>query len=113
IHGADPRVHTTETALAIEALAAAGYLGADDAHVLRDGYAFLRKLEQRIRIVHANALPLVEERAPGVVPLARRMNLRDRPRAEAAAELLARYRATTERVRAVYESVVVDVPNKG
>ncbi|UQA55213.1 bifunctional [glutamate--ammonia ligase]-adenylyl-L-tyrosine phosphorylase/[glutamate--ammonia-ligase] adenylyltransferase [Polyangium aurulentum] len=105
-HGADPRVRTTETAVAIEALGAGGYLPAEGAETLRDGYAFLRKLQGRIRIVHADAGNLVEESAPGLLPLARRMGIRDRPGAEAAGELLERYRVVTGRVREVYQGVL-------
>jgi glutamate-ammonia-ligase adenylyltransferase len=103
LHGADLRVRTTETAQAIEALASAGYLPTEQAEALRDGHAFLRKLQGRIRIVHADASSLVEETAPGLLPLARRMGIRDRPGAQAAHELLARYREVTSRVRHVYE----------
>ncbi len=105
-HGRDPRVRTTETAVAIEALAAAGYLSAEQAETLRDGYAFLRKLEQRIRILHATPAQLLEENAPGLFPLARRVGIRDRRGSEAAAELLARYAEVTSRIRATYESIV-------
>jgi glutamate-ammonia-ligase adenylyltransferase len=105
-HGRDLRVRTTETSVAIEALAAAGYLAPEQAETLRDGYAFLRKLEQRIRILHATPANLLEENAPGLSPLARRMGIRDRRGSAAAAELLARYRDVTERVRATYEAIV-------
>ncbi len=107
VHGADPAVRTTDTRLAIDALAERGYLATAHADVLRDGYAFLRELEERIRIVHADSAHLLEERAPGLAPLARRMGLRDRPGTAAVAELLARYRDVTERVRAVYEALVL------
>ena len=106
LHGADPRVRSSETSVALEALAGAGHLGRDEAEALAEGYAFLRRLEQRIRIVHGDAAHLLEERAPGVGPLARRMGIRDRPRAEAAAELCARYVDVTGRVRAAYEAIV-------
>jgi glutamate-ammonia-ligase adenylyltransferase len=105
-HGRDRRVRTTETAVAIEALAALGYLSAEHAETLRDGYAFLRKLEQRIRILHGTPAQLLEESAPGLFPLARRMGIRDRRGTEAAGELLARYREVTDRVRAAYEAIV-------
>lgn len=105
-HGKDPRVRTPETAIAIEALAAAGYLPAEQAETLRDGYAFLRKLEQRIRILHATPAQLLEEHAPGLFPLARRIGIRDRRGSEAGAELIARYGEVTERVRATYEALV-------
>jgi [glutamine synthetase] adenylyltransferase / [glutamine synthetase]-adenylyl-L-tyrosine phosphorylase len=106
-HGRDPRVRTTETAVAIEALAAAGYLSPEQAETLRDGYAFLRKLEQRIRILHASPAQLLEESAPGLSPLARRVGIRDRRGSAAAAELLARYREVTGRVRVTYEAIVI------
>jgi glutamate-ammonia-ligase adenylyltransferase len=106
LHGADVRVRTTETARAIELLANAGYLAPDRAEVLRDGHAFLRKLQGRIRIVHGDASSLVEETAPGLLPLARRMGIRDRPGALATHELLARYREVTSRVRQVYEATL-------
>lgn len=105
-HGADLRVRTAETLLAIDALTAAGYLSPEHAETFRDGHAFLRKLEQRLRIVHADATQLLEEDAPGVPPLARRMGIRGRTSAETAAELLARYGAITERVRAAYDDIV-------
>ncbi len=105
-HGRDPRVRTPETGVAIRALETTGHLAPEHAESLRDGYAFLRKLEQRIRILHGAAAQLLEENAPGLYPLARRMGLRDRRGSEAGAELVARYLAVTERVRATYEAIL-------
>jgi glutamate-ammonia-ligase adenylyltransferase len=105
-HGADPRVRTTETAAAIDALEATGKLDPRHADALREGHAFLRRLELRLRIAHGDASRVLDERAPGTVPLARRMGLRERPGAEAVADLLARYRAVTERVREAFEAIV-------
>lgn len=107
LHGDRIEVRTTETGEAVEALAAVGALSAEHADTLREGYAFLRKLEQRIRIVHADASHLLEESAPGLGPLARRMGSRARRGEEAAAELLAWYRDVTERIRGVYDAIVV------
>jgi glutamate-ammonia-ligase adenylyltransferase len=73
---------------------------------MREGYAFLRKLEQRIRVVHADASHLLEEGAPGIAALARRIGIRGRTAAEAAAELFARYGEMTERIRGVYEEIM-------
>src|SRR5207248_11355961 len=55
LHGADPRVRTTETALAIATLAELGHLRPNIAEAFREGYQFLRRLEQRIRIVHGSS----------------------------------------------------------
>ncbi|WP_050431161.1 [glutamate--ammonia-ligase] adenylyltransferase [Chondromyces crocatus] len=105
-HGNDPRVRTTDTLGAIDALVAGGHLPPAQAETLRDGYGFLRKLDQRSRVVNADPSHLLEKGAPGVPSLARRMGIRGRNAAEAAAELFASYGEITERVRATYDSIV-------
>jgi glutamate-ammonia-ligase adenylyltransferase len=106
-HGRDPAVRTTETQAAIEALAERGYLTPPQAAALGEGYAFLRRLQWRIRVLHATASQLIEEGAPGLVPLAHRMGIRSRPgRAGAAATLCAHYKATTDRIRQTYDEIV-------
>ncbi len=104
--GHDPSVRTTDTSRAIEALAQAGHLSPDHADALREGYAFLRRLQERARIVHASASQYLEANAPGLPPLARRMGIRDRSGTLAASELIARYKSITDRVRAVYDAIV-------
>ncbi len=104
--GHDPSLRTTDTGRAIEALAQAGHLSPDQADALREGYAFLRRLQERSRIVHASASQYLEANAPGLPPLARRMGIRDRSGTLAASELIARYRTITDRVRAVYDALV-------
>jgi glutamate-ammonia-ligase adenylyltransferase len=106
-HGSTPSVRTTDTRQAIEALAQIGALDTGQAGVLRDGYAFLRRLEQRVRVLHGDSSHLIEERAAGLVPLARRMGFREREAATSTERLLERYRAVTTRIRQVYEEIVV------
>lgn len=108
-YGADPRVRTTDTETAIGALEACGYLDPSLAAVLREGYAMLRRLEQALRIVHGTSASLIEEGAPGLAALARRMGVRDgahTPSGTASEALLERYRAVTRDVRAAYLSVL-------
>jgi len=105
-HGADPRVRTTDTETALVALEACGYLDAPIATVLREAYANLRRLEQGLRVVHGMSASLIEEGAPGLVALARRMGLRDGPRGTATAALLEHYRAVTRDVRASYLAIL-------
>ncbi|MBK8253942.1 MAG: bifunctional [glutamate--ammonia ligase]-adenylyl-L-tyrosine phosphorylase/[glutamate--ammonia-ligase] adenylyltransferase [Polyangiaceae bacterium] len=105
-NGHDHRVRTTDTSEAIEALFEAGYLSVEHASALREGYTFLRRLQERSRIVHAAASQYLEENAPGLLPLARRMGIRDRTGTMAAGELIARYRTITDRVRAAYDAIV-------
>jgi glutamate-ammonia-ligase adenylyltransferase len=105
-HGKDGRVRTTETELALAELEAGGYLELSLAAPLRDGWTFLRRLEQRLRILHGGATPLIEDGAPGLPPLARRMGIRGGPQTGAGEALLHRYRAVTEDVRAAYLAVL-------
>jgi glutamate-ammonia-ligase adenylyltransferase len=105
-HGQDRRVRTSETEAALAALETAGYLDPALAAPLRDGYVFLRRLEQRLRVLHGGGAQLLEDGAPGLPPLARRMGLRDQPQRSACDALLARYRAVTEEVRAAYRTVL-------
>jgi [glutamine synthetase] adenylyltransferase / [glutamine synthetase]-adenylyl-L-tyrosine phosphorylase len=114
-YGRDPRVQTTDTEGAIGALEACGYLDANVAAVFREGYAMLRRLEQALRVVHGTSVSLIEEGAPGLGALARRMGFRDggpsspdrAPKDGATgAALLERYRAVTRDVRAAYLTVL-------
>lgn len=105
-YGRDSRVRTTETEVALSALEACGYLEAQYADAFREGWRFLRRLEQRLRVSHGTSISLLEEGAPGLVTLARRMGMRDVPRARAEGALLDRYRAITRDVRVAYLKVL-------
>jgi glutamate-ammonia-ligase adenylyltransferase len=105
-HGLDPRVRTTETEVALSALETCGLLEPSLAEALRDGWRFLRRLEQRLRVSHGTSVNLLEEGAPGLTILARRMGMRDGPRSRADRTLLARYVAVTTDVRAAYLRVL-------
>ena len=105
-HGRDLRVRTSDTELALQALETNGYLDPSIAAPLREGYQLLRRLEQRLRVLHGTSTQWIEEGAPGVLPLARRMGMRDGPWGTASEALLARYRAVTDDVRAAYLSVI-------
>lgn len=104
-YGGDPRVRTTDTETALSTLEACGYLEASTAAVLREGYALLRRLEQALRVVHGTSASLIEEGAPGVAALARRMGFRDGPQT-ASERLFERYRAVTRDMRAAYLAVL-------
>jgi glutamate-ammonia-ligase adenylyltransferase len=105
-NGHDLRVRTPETQSAISALEACGYLDPGDADALREGWRFLRRLEQRLRVSHGTRATLIEEGAPGLVKLARSMGVSDLSDARAAEALLARYVAVTSEVRAAYLRVL-------
>jgi glutamate-ammonia-ligase adenylyltransferase len=105
-HGKDKRVRTPDTLAALGALEGLGLLDASIAAPLREGYSFLRRLEQRLRVLHGSGAALLEAEAPGIAPLARRMGMRDEPRMSAEGALLARYVDVTEDVRAAYRAVL-------
>jgi glutamate-ammonia-ligase adenylyltransferase len=105
-HGHDPRVRTTETEAAINALETCRYLDTAVAEVLREGWRFLRRLGQRLRVAHGKSDALLEEGAPGLRVIARAVGMRDSPRARAETALLERYVAVTRDVRGAYMRVL-------
>jgi glutamate-ammonia-ligase adenylyltransferase len=105
-NGQDLSVRTSDTAAALDALNAAGYLSRAHYETLRDGYLFLRRLEQRIHISHGTSSTLIDEHGPGLSQLARRMGLRDAPGVPARALLLTRYRDVTSAVRRTYLEIL-------
>ena len=105
-YGADPRVRTADTEAALSALETCGYLEPQLAAALREGYRLLRRLEQRLRVLHGTSAQLIEEGAPGLALLARRMGMRDGPRGSASDALLTRFAEVTRDVRAAYLAVL-------
>jgi glutamate-ammonia-ligase adenylyltransferase len=99
-------VRTPDTPEALEALQAAGYLAARDYGAFREGYRFLRRLEQRIHVLRGRSSSVIQRGAAGMPELARRMGYRDTPGSPAVDTLFARYRDVTETVRAAYERVL-------
>ncbi len=105
-HGRDPRVRTADTQEALEALFAAGYLARSQFEVMREGYAFLRRLEQRMHVLHGTSTTVLDEKRPGLGRLARRMGLADSAHRNAREALLEHYQDVTRAVREAYESVL-------
>jgi glutamate-ammonia-ligase adenylyltransferase len=105
-NGADTRVRTPDTAEALEALATLGHVRAADYEALREGYRFLRRLEQRIHVQRGRGSSTLDTRDPGLRALAHRMGYRDGPGLFAVDALLARYKDVTENVRAAYRRVL-------
>lgn len=105
-HGRDPRIRTPDTSQAVEALHAAHYIERADFETLREAYAFLRRLEQRIHVLHATSATGIDARAPGLLQLSRRMGMHDTPQRTGTEELLERYHDVTEAVRKSYEHVL-------
>ena len=95
-----PAARARSTRESLDALSAAGVLDSRAHATLRDAYRFLRRLLNRMRIVHDRPEDhLSAEPGAELDKLARRMGYRG---AEAASHLVADYRATTGKVRALY-----------
>jgi [glutamine synthetase] adenylyltransferase / [glutamine synthetase]-adenylyl-L-tyrosine phosphorylase len=105
-HGADTRVRTTDTAEALEALFSAGYLEHGGFDQLREGYRFLRRLEQRIHVLTGQSASVIDTEAPGLSQLARRMGFSDEPGHPAAELLVTQYRLIVDSVRDAYLSAL-------
>ncbi len=69
----DPRVRRQATRAALDALIAAGALPAADGERLREGYAFLRDLEGRLRIERDQPVEAIETDPMAMLGLARRL----------------------------------------
>jgi glutamate-ammonia-ligase adenylyltransferase len=70
-----PALRTGNTWEALAALHAAGLLSNDEHVTLRDGYAFLRQVEGRLRIVHNRSLDELPEAPEDLEKLARRLGI--------------------------------------
>ena len=100
VHGRRlPSLRQRATADALAALAHEGVLPAEEARVLAESYAFLRRLENRMRIVHDRSIQEITNRPGALDGLARRLGYHGDG---AGAQLFADYRAHTERIRARY-----------
>jgi [glutamine synthetase] adenylyltransferase / [glutamine synthetase]-adenylyl-L-tyrosine phosphorylase len=109
-HGSDGRVRTTDTVVALEALSRAGYLERRRFEALREGYRFLRLLEQRIHVLRGAGSSVLEPGGRELRLLARRMGYRDLPSESAEQQLLTRYREVTSEVRGAFQAILGDAP---
>jgi glutamate-ammonia-ligase adenylyltransferase len=106
-HGEDPEVRHTNTEAALEALASRGYLALGLYETLREGYRFLRRLEQRSHIQNGLGTTRFSPEDPERLgALAHWLGFGPRRSPGAAADFLASYRAVTASLRAAYLEVL-------
>lgn len=105
-YGRNRAVRTTDTVTALQALTEQGYLAKTDQETLLDGYLFLRRLEQRIHVLHGHGSTVIDVESPSLSKLARRMGLGDAERTSACDLLVTRYLNVTRAVRATYRKVL-------
>ncbi len=78
VHGrSDSDLRSPTTLVALDALAAGGYVGRDDAHRLADAYRFLRTVEHRLQLVQLRRTHLLPTDPNELRRLARTMGFRD------------------------------------
>ncbi|MDM7831466.1 bifunctional [glutamine synthetase] adenylyltransferase/[glutamine synthetase]-adenylyl-L-tyrosine phosphorylase [Cellulomonas edaphi] len=102
VHGrSDEDIRSPSTLTALAALAAAGYVGRDDAARLAVCYRFLRLLEHRIQLYGLRRTHLMPTADADLRRLARSVGMR----AEGVAGLLERWRAVKREVRSLHEEL--------
>ncbi|MBI3796872.1 MAG: bifunctional [glutamate--ammonia ligase]-adenylyl-L-tyrosine phosphorylase/[glutamate--ammonia-ligase] adenylyltransferase [Deltaproteobacteria bacterium] len=94
-----PALRQRATLAALEAVHACGVLPVDDFHLLRDGYRFLRTLENRLRIERDQPVEALESESEHLTSLARRLGYEGD---DAATRLLTDYQDQREAIRACY-----------
>lgn len=97
-----PEVRKPNTLSALKALERMGALPYKTATVLREGYLFLRKLENRLQILENRSSPVFNPHGPKMALLARRMGYRVKKGQPASESLYEDYRQTTRKIRGYF-----------
>ena len=104
-----PEPHrAAETISALEILVACGVLEEARGAGLIDAYAFLRRLELRVRVARADAAHVLDTSSGTLAALARRMGVRDHATRNAAESLLVAFDETRARVSAAFDEILAD-----
>lgn len=98
----EPRLRVRNTLAALEALAAVGVLPPDDHAVLADGYRFLRRVENSLRLAHDRPVEDLERTHVDLKTVAKRMGF-EGSGAAAADALWREYARQRDAIRACYE----------
>lgn len=108
VHGpALPPLRHANTEQALKALMKFRKLDPGDGAVLLRAYEFLRRMENRVRVVHGLSAHQLPQKPEALRKLALRAGYQDAGDAAAEAALLADYRGFTRQVREVFARVVV------
>ena len=105
-HGCQhPEIRSCNTLLAMEAMRQLALLSEPDYQALSDGYRFLRRLENRLRIIHDYSMNDLGGPRKYLNKLARRLGY-DSMLKNPGDSLMSDYERTTGAVRAVYERIL-------
>jgi len=105
-HGSDPAVRSRNTMEALARLTAAGYVEPEAAEALKDGFRFLRAVEQTLKLLDETREPLLVIGSRTTTLVGRRLGVRDRDGTSADDVLLSSYRRHAEEIRALFEKLV-------
>jgi len=100
-----PELRTTSTIVALKEIRTLGLLGEGDAETLLTGYKFLRKLENRLRIIHDYSVNDLGGPKSYINKLARRLGY-DPKLKNPGASLICDYEETTGRIRDCYDRIL-------
>jgi glutamate-ammonia-ligase adenylyltransferase len=100
-----PELRTTSTVVALKEISSLGLLGENDAETMLSGYKFLRKLENRLRIIHDYSVNDLGGPRNYINKLARRLGY-DPKLKNPGAVLLSDYEETTGRIRDCYDRIL-------
>lgn len=105
-HGhSTPEIRSKSTLIALKSMRSAGLLGEADSEALLSGYKFLRRLENRLRIVHDNSINDLGGSKETLDMLARRVGYDPKLRHPGDA-LMKEYEQVTEAIRTVYDKIL-------
>lgn len=103
VHGlSHPQLRQCNTLKTLEALQSVGLLSVDAAETLGSGYKFLRRLENKLRLVHDQSINEIATDRASLLKLARRLGYPERPR-RADEVLREDYNRVTEKIRALFD----------
>jgi len=100
-----PEIRSTSTLIALKAIRAAAIAAEPDCDVLINGYKFLRRLENRLRLIHDYSINDLTGSREYLNKLARRLDYDPKLR-NPGEELMKDYEQVTEAVRGVYERIL-------
>ncbi len=100
-----PEIRSKNTLTALKSIQTAGIMGENDCDTLLTGYKFLRRLENRLRIVHDNSINDLGGAKELLDMLARRLGYDPKLR-HPGETLMKEYEEITEGIRGVYERIL-------
>jgi glutamate-ammonia-ligase adenylyltransferase len=110
-HGVEHReIRNCNTLLALDAMRRRDLLSEEDYQALAEGYRFLRRLENRLRIIHDYSMNDLGGPIKYLNKLARRLGY-DSMLKNPGQALMADYERVTDAVRGVYESILGSAPS--